>query len=1109
VVAVKKSAKIKPYKFITTRVRVDKDAPKQEKELVTALKEQQTAINNLGTTVNSLAAVLKDYRDNQAKQLAQVKAEKPKFEAQYTTRKGPVEKEGVAVATPKLSLPKIGFLEALMNFLKNTIGFGIGVAALDWLSKEENREKIKTTITVIVDALKAITKFITKQTQELVDDLYTLLSEDATPGEKFGAAMRRLKSFAIGFLAIRYLKNPMKIVGDLGSALSFLNKNILNSKNTLLRRASKLGLVIGAGLLIKGALDNKEEIKEKASEAKQATTDFLKTNEQAQQIGGALNASRDALQAGLSRSSGGGLPLRAGGGWINGPQTGYPVSMDGGRTTAFIGHGKEYVAQKANGGFVIPVDTPATRGNPNLTGLRMSQASAAGYDLGGMMKGFASGGQANSEKANKDKQSNADMAALGKRGLRNLQQFAAGGDMAKLDFSKTNGPKYVNPDGPYARNGTCTAGVIYTGEAHGAGFGHPSVATGLDSGNMPRGLISQVIGDWGWGPIPGLGKSRSIKSPYGNVTANSLTYNEWGEAVVKGLVPSGALVFSTTKGWDASTGSSGNDSAIAQDGGKKLWSGYWQHDDKYKGKVIGSVYGPRTKEVTVLSHPRGAKADGNTTTQVRTQTSKLQLTGTAKERTTPEFIAALVEMCKRLKCDPSDMLGKMASESGLLPNKSHKKGATGLIQFKADTWSGLNTGKPFSWLKTASALEQLPYIEKFLKPSFDKAPKDSRGMVSTGHVYVSTFLPAFAGDPADTVIATKDGTGVQGFSAARVRGWYADNAGLDGYNPATGKVENPDGKITINELAGRIEAKKKEFGIAGGVTTGQQVVRAEDTQIDPVTGEPIPGPQAAPEQTKLTADNIMSEFAGGLASFAKAMGADISDEDIQQFKDTFAGRVVGESPGAPGGGGRANMLEGLSNSQIFSGDNPFTASTSLPFNANIGESFSTGIKTDGFDLNKAFDPKNAELMQQMGFGDALGTSPMHFRPGGGDDKPTPVKPESISSSSSNSGAPSAPSSPGAPPASPNNQRRMIDKTNDVNTEVRTNTGMGTQGLQAVSLTVAKQNAMVAQLRRESAEAMQSAQSASTPSVNTQTLPRSSDDVSLVDQLNSSNNILGQ
>ena len=49
-------------------------------------------------------------------------------------------------------------------------------------------------------------------------------------------------------------------------------------------------------------------------------------------------------------------------------------------------------------------------------------------------------------------------------------------------------------------------------------------------------------------------------------------------------------------------------------------------------------------------------------------------------------------------------------------------------------------------------------------------------------------------------------------------------------------------------------------------------------------------------------------------------------------------------------------------------------------------------------------------MEKLGFGDALGTAPMHFRPGGGDDKPTPVKPESISSSSSNSGSPGAPPS---------------------------------------------------------------------------------------------------
>ena len=37
------------------------------------------------------------------------------------------------------------------------------------------------------------------------------------------------------------------------------------------------------------------------------------------------------------------------GGWIQGPQSGYPVSLDGGRSVSFIGHGTEYVAQRSAG----------------------------------------------------------------------------------------------------------------------------------------------------------------------------------------------------------------------------------------------------------------------------------------------------------------------------------------------------------------------------------------------------------------------------------------------------------------------------------------------------------------------------------------------------------------------------------------------------------------------------------------------------------------------------------------------------------------------------------------------------------------------------------------
>ena len=80
------------------------------------------------------------------------------------------------------------------------------------------------------------------------------------------------------------------------------------------------------------------------------------------------------------KAHGGWYQELAKGGWINGPQSGYPVSLDGGKSTSFIGHGKEYVAQKSSGGaFVVPFDTPATRKNKGLTSQRMRQALMGGF----------------------------------------------------------------------------------------------------------------------------------------------------------------------------------------------------------------------------------------------------------------------------------------------------------------------------------------------------------------------------------------------------------------------------------------------------------------------------------------------------------------------------------------------------------------------------------------------------------------------------------------------------------------------------------------------------------------------------------------------------------
>ena len=91
-------------------------------------------------------------------------------------------------------------------------------------------------------------------------------------------------------------------------------------------------------------------------------------------------------------AEGGVIPQAAMGGWISGPQSGYPVSLDGGLTTSFIGHGTEWVGMKGfagGGAFVVPFDTPATRRNPGLTSQRWGEALRGGYS----MPGFAAGGK--------------------------------------------------------------------------------------------------------------------------------------------------------------------------------------------------------------------------------------------------------------------------------------------------------------------------------------------------------------------------------------------------------------------------------------------------------------------------------------------------------------------------------------------------------------------------------------------------------------------------------------------------------------------------------------------------------------------------------------------
>jgi len=168
----------------------------------------------------------------------------------------------------------------------------------------------------------------------------------------------------------------------------------------------------------------------------------------------------------------------------------------------------------------------------------------------------------------------------------------------------------------------------------------------------------------------------------------------------------------------------------------------------------------------------------------------------------PAFGEAVNKVAKHFDISASDLMGLMASESGLRPdadNGSH----VGLIQFSATSAKAAGTTQ--ADLKKMSRAEQMPYVQKYLENA--KLPKGA----SAGQLYTAVFLPAFVGKPDDFVIANKDGTEPAGYPESKR--WYSSNKGLD---------MNNDGKLTIRELGERIQKKKKEFGIPmarGGMET--------------------------------------------------------------------------------------------------------------------------------------------------------------------------------------------------------------------------------------------------------------------------------------------------
>lgn len=186
------------------------------------------------------------------------------------------------------------------------------------------------------------------------------------------------------------------------------------------------------------------------------------------------------------------------------------------------------------------------------------------------------------------------------------------------------------------------------------------------------------------------------------------------------------------------------------------------------------------------------------------------------------FRKKVVEISKRINCDPNDLMAVMAVETGrsFLPYQlSNKKGhpqpksasevtesmvasrAVGLIQFTRSAVDELNaqlskSGKAsISKLKLArmSAVEQLDYVELHIKTAADRHMKGKR--LTLSDLYTSVFAPAHMGKGEDAVLYH---SGTKAYSA---------NQSVD---IGDGRGGKPDGKITKAELAKRTSDLKQE-----------------------------------------------------------------------------------------------------------------------------------------------------------------------------------------------------------------------------------------------------------------------------------------------------------
>ena len=361
--AISKTSKINAYKLISPNIQKAAAAGAADKAAASYSMKTIEAFNNLGSTLNSIGLVVVDIKKIELKRLEDEKKRIKKFTPKYNKVEKPqfasFINDYVGRGAPK-------FFEGLLKILGGLIKLAIIRPALEWLSDPENKKKIANAIETLAKVFKWITNFFKSRVVGILDGLYDLLKEDATWWERLTGFAKSFINLGALFVGIRWLTNPKALINDVRTVLKLFYRSLTKFHRGLKTRGrfpgGWKGKALGTVITVGGAAYM-------ANKARNINQGFDEGADQEEMAYGGYRPKP--------------LPGFATGGWISGPDSGYPVSTSpGGGSPEFIGHGTEYVAKKNTGeSFIIPFNNFATKANPGLTMANMQMAAADGFDL--------------------------------------------------------------------------------------------------------------------------------------------------------------------------------------------------------------------------------------------------------------------------------------------------------------------------------------------------------------------------------------------------------------------------------------------------------------------------------------------------------------------------------------------------------------------------------------------------------------------------------------------------------------------------------------------------------------------------------------------------------